>query len=92
MAVSTGNGNELDDTAAGAIQICLCSNGFVTDINPDFDRDARLILRPDDAWLAIIPRYSYFVKATRARSKFRNADGKKRLTVIQEGVFQVLDY
>ncbi len=69
-------------------------NGFVHGIVNAYNQHHKLVLRPDDVWLAIAIQFGFYVNgnAEALRSKFVSHDGKKTLTVKGGGDLSSADY
>jgi ATP-dependent phosphoenolpyruvate carboxykinase len=54
-----------------------------------FQQDLHIVLRPDDAWLAITTQFSFYVSnnAEELRDKFVKHDGKKNLVIVNPAPF-----
>ena len=71
-------------------------NGLVHTIVEAYNRHHALVLRPDDIWLCILTQFSLFVngegRAEQLRSVFVAHEGKKKLTIVEEGTRNTVDY
>lgn len=69
-------------------------NGFVNTVSRAYNQHHKLVLRPDDVWLAITTQFSAYVNgnAEELRSKFVGHSGKKQLVAVQMATLTTADY
>ncbi|KAF9477824.1 hypothetical protein BDN70DRAFT_880670 [Pholiota conissans] len=62
-------------------------NGFVQTVTQAYNDHHRLIIRPDDVWIAIMSQFSIYVNknSKQLRSHFVRHDGSKKLRVVMPG-------
>ena len=70
------------------------SNGFVYSAMRAYSKHHRLVIRPDDVWLAILTQFSLFVNANAEslRHAFVQHKGKKALRVVAVGTRYTVDF
>jgi len=71
-------------------------NGLVHTIVEAYNHHHALVLRPDDIWLCILTQFNLFVngegRAEQLRSVFVAHEGKKELTIVQDGTRYTMDF
>ncbi|KAF4618788.1 hypothetical protein D9613_009758 [Agrocybe pediades] len=75
-------------------RIAAKSNGFVNTVVDAYNGHYRLILRPDDVWIAILGQFNFYVNAhaEELRSHFVAHEGKKELIVNAAGTRYEVDF
>ena len=72
------------------------TNGLVHTIVEAYNHHHALVLRPDDIWLSILTQFSLFVngegRAEQLRSVFVAHEGKKELTIVEDGSRYTVDF
>ncbi|MCO5578962.1 hypothetical protein L7F22_032813 [Adiantum nelumboides] len=69
-------------------------HGFVRAVVQAYCHHHNLVIRPDVVWLAILVQFGFYVNANAEafRSLFVAHEGKKELTVYQNGSLESVDY
>jgi hypothetical protein len=69
-------------------------NGFVRSIIHAYNKHHKLVIRPDDVWMAIAVQFSLYVngRSEELRSLFVEHTGKKQLKVKASGTLRTMDY
>ncbi len=90
----TETATPIRETPWNADNIFAANNAFVTTIVQAYNQHHKLILRPDDVWLAIAIQFGLYVNgnAKELRNKFVAHKGKKTLTVRGGGDLTTADY
>ena len=74
----------------------VSKNGLVHTIVDAYNRHHALVLRPDDIWLCILTQFSLFVngegRAEQLRSVFVAHEGKRELTIVENGTRHTVDF
>ena len=74
----------------------VSKNGLVDTIVDAYNRHHGLVLRPDDIWLCILTQFSLFVngegRAEQLRSVFVAHEGKRELTIVENGTRHTVDF
>ncbi|EFA76427.1 hypothetical protein PPL_10192 [Heterostelium album PN500] len=75
-------------------QYYLGSNSFVSSCYLAYSQHQRLVLRPDDVWIAIMTQFSFYLNANseRLRSRLVDFEGKRELTVVFESTLLSAPY
>ena len=70
------------------------SNGFIGSAFQAYNQHHKLVIRPDDVWVAILTQFSKYVElhSEELRSKFVSHQGKKTLEVIIGGTLRCAPY
>jgi len=87
-------GTVLRETPWEPLKTSHAYNGFVQGVVRAYNQHHKLILRPDDVWLAIAIQFGLFVNANaeELRHRFVAHDGKKELVVRQVATLNTADY
>ncbi|KAF4618851.1 hypothetical protein D9613_009769 [Agrocybe pediades] len=69
-------------------------NGFVNTVIDAYSKHYRLVLRPDDVWIAILGQLNFYINAhaEELRSHFVEHEGKKELKITTVGTRYTVDF